>query len=312
MDPSSYHLEPADPRFADADSGFNGSKYVFFGVPFDATSSHMSGSRNGPASIREESYNFETYLMDINVDLIDIKMCDLGNVVMENLLENQEEVMGTVYSLASKIFSSDKIPFLIGGEHSLTEPAVDAFMDKYDDLGGVALILDAHLDFRDQYMDNPHSHACVTRRIFEKWGRDSVCVIGARSGSKEEVEEAKKEGLRYFTSDDVIREGIIEIMDNWDTDMALRERPIYLSLDMDAIDPSDAPGTGTPEPWGLTSLTVRRLIEDIYGNLKGMDVMEVSPDVERYITSGLAGKLLRRTIGLMEMEVEHPTWLERV
>lgn len=312
MDPSLFHLETADPGFADADSGFDRSQYIFFGVPYDATSSHMSGSRNGPSSIREESYNFETYLMDINVDLLDIDMCDVGDIRLENLLENQERVLETVYGLVSEIYRHDKIPLMMGGEHSLTEPAVDAFMKKYDNLGGVAILVDAHMDFRDQYMDNPHSHACVTRRIFEKWGRESVCVLGARSGCREEVEEAKDKGLRYFTTDDVIRQGIVQIIDNWDDDMALRERPLYISIDIDGLDPSNAPGTGTPEPWGLNSLTIRRLVEDLYPNVKGVDVMEVSPEVERYITPGLAGKLLRRIIGLMEMEIQHPTWLERV
>jgi arginase family enzyme len=174
------------------------------------------------------------------------------------------------------------------------------------------VVVDAHLDFREQYMDNPHSHACVTRRIFEKWGKDSILVIGARSGCREEYLQAKDMGLKFFTSQHVYSRGILEVIDAWDSAISLRERPIYLSIDIDGIDPAYAPGTGTPEPWGLTTWDVLRLMEELHSQIRAIDVMEVSPNIEEYITPGLAGKLLRQMVGLKEMTIRHPTWLEKV
>jgi len=307
-----YGLKVADPAFADCNSTFDESRYIFYGAPFDATVSHLSGTSAGPAAIRRETYNFETFLMDLEVELEEVPMHDAGDLILRNTLEGQADMLASVYKLQRYILEKERFPILMGGEHSVSEGSVDAFMDVYGPKGGIAIVVDAHLDFRSQYMDNPHSHACFSRRVFEKWGKDSICIVGARSGCREEFIEARNLGLRYFTSQHVYSRGILEVIDAWDTALSLRERPIYLSIDIDGIDPSSAPGTGTPEPWGLTTWDVLRLMEELKGNIKAIDVMEVSPNIEKYITPGLAGKLLREMVGLKEMTARHPTWLEKV
>lgn len=305
-------LREPERRFADCDNDFRSGKYVVYGVPFDATVSHTPGAAMAPEAIRKETYNFETYLMDLDVDLEDIPMVDIGDVIIENTEEGQAKMILDTRSVSSFILEQGKFPLMMGGEHSVTEGAVDGFMELYHSKGGIVVILDAHLDFREEYLDNPHSHACVTRRLFERWGRDSVVVVGVRSGSRSEVREADRLDLRYVTARQVRQEGIHWVVESWDGALSLRDRPTYLSIDIDGIDPSHAPGTGTPEPWGLTSLDALHLIEELKRNTLAMDIVEVSPKVERYITAGLAGKLMRQMIGLKEMVDRNPTWLEKV
>ena len=302
----------ADPIFADCNASFDDSRYVIFGVPYDATVSHISGASEGPPAIRRETYNFETFLLDLEVELEDIPMNDAGDINLRNTLDGQADMLRSVFEFERSILRMGKFPLMMGGEHSITEGAVEAFMDVYGPKGGVVIVVDAHLDFREQYLDNPHSHACVTRRIFEKWGRKSVCVIGARSGCREEFERARDEGLMYFTSQHVHSRGILEIIDAWDTAINLRDRPIYLSIDIDGIDPAYAPGSGTLEPWGITPWDVLRLMEDLRGSIYAMDVMEITPSMDQFVTPGLGGKLMRQMIGLKELVDPHPTWMEKV
>ncbi|MEA3558305.1 MAG: agmatinase [Candidatus Thermoplasmatota archaeon] len=312
MVPAGIDINTVDPCFADSGAELELSNYVLFGAPFDATVSHRPGAAKAPRAIRLESYNFETYLMDLDVELQDVNICDLGDLSLPNMEEEQSEVRRMIRVLTGSIMDEDKISMMMGGEHSVTEGAVDAFMKKYARQGGLVVIVDAHLDFRNEYMGNPHSHACTSRRIADKWGTDSMCIIGARSACREEMKAAEDMGLRYVTARKVRSQGIIDIFDQWDTGFSIRDRPIYLSIDIDGMDPSFAPGTGTPEPWGISSFHVLSVLEGLYTNLRAMDVVEVSPDIESFITPGLAGKLIRQVIGLKEMKIKNPTWLEKI
>lgn len=312
MAPTGIDMRSVDPAFADAGSELDISRYAIFGAPFDATVSHRSGASKAPDAIRLETYNFETFLMDLDVELQDVDISDLGDIVLSNDEKDQENVISNIAALTGSLLDEEKIPIMMGGEHSVSEGAVDAFMTRYSRQGGMVVILDAHLDFRDEYMGNPHSHACTARRIAEKWGTDSLCMIGVRSASREEMRDAEDMGLRYATARKVRSQGILDILDQWDSGFSIKDRPIYLSIDIDGLDPSYAPGTGTPEPWGLTSFHLQSLLEGLYKNIFAMDVVEVSPEIEPFITPGLAGKTIRQFIGLMEMKIKNPTWLEKV
>jgi agmatinase len=312
MRSSGVDLMEVEPLFAEAHSDFDRSRYSIFGVPYDATVSHRPGASKAPSFIRTETYNFETYLMDLKVELEDIPISDIGDLVVENTEKGQEKMLIDVHNLFKFLLEEGKIPFMMGGEHSISEASINAFMEKYHKQGGIAVILDAHLDFREEYLDNPHSHACVTRRLLERWSNENIFLIGIRSGCAKEVKDAEKLGLRYVTSRQVQALDITDIIDDWDSGYSIRDRPTYLSIDIDGIDPSFAPGTGTPEPWGMTSWDVLRIMEELYRNVQAMDVMEVSPDVEKYMTPALAGKLIRQMIGLKEMKIPNPTWIEKV
>lgn len=311
---TSGHLDLIEPevKFADCNSEFRESRYAVYGIPYDATTSHRSGASRAPAYIRRETYNFETYLMDLEVDLEDIPMIDIGDLHVQNTEEAQGKMMDHTRSVSSFLLEEEKFPLMMGGEHSVSEGAIDGFMEHYHKKGGLVVVIDAHLDFRKEYLGNPHSHACVTRRIFEKWGDESIAVFGARSASKEEAKEADMLGLTHATTEQVRREGVHNILSQWDGKLSLIDRPVYLSIDIDGIDPSFAPGTGTPEPWGLNSLDVLHVLQELRKNVSAMDIVEVSPDVEGFITPGLAGKIMRQMIGLREMVIKNPTWLEKL
>ena len=268
-------------KFADANSSFNDAKFVIFGVPFDSTSSFRSGSRFAPNRIREASYNFETYLMEQDVDLIDIPFHDAGNL---DEYGNVDEMTGAVEDAVKKILP--KFPILIGGEHSLTIGAVKT-------LKNVSVVfIDAHLDFREEYLGIKNSHACVSRRVSEIVGIENVFSIGVRSFSREEKNDAEKLGLKYVSSFDVKEKGIEKSIRNLNL-----KKKIYLSLDMDGVDPAFAPGVGNPEPFGLRPMDVVKCIKILSDRLVGFDVAEVCPPYDNGNTSLLGARIIRDLIG---------------
>ncbi|MCK5644618.1 MAG: agmatinase, partial [Gammaproteobacteria bacterium] len=258
--------------FADAESSFEDGHFVIFGVPFDGTCSHRKGTGLAPKSIREESYNFETYLFEHEVDLEDIPFHDMTDVLCANL----DEMLGGVGSTVEQILEAGKLPIVLGGEHSLTPPAVR----KFSDVGVV--ILDAHLDFRDQYLDEPNSHACATRRVYDIVGPDNVITIGVRSMERLERKEAELHGLNFIDATTLRKKGMAKSLAD------LKWEKIYLSLDMDFIDPSYAPGVGNPEYFGFAPEYAKDCINILADRLVGFDVCEVSPPYDNGNTAALA------------------------
>ncbi len=269
--------------FADASSDPEGCPAVLFGVPFDGTTSYRPGARLAPNAIRQASYNFETYLMERGVDLRDARFCDLGNT--EEFGSSGAMVEG-VEAFALAQTGAGKLTVALGGEHSLTPPCVRAH-------GRPAfLVLDAHLDYREAYLEDPHSHACVTRRVGEHVGVDRVLVVGVRSMSREEAEAAEAHGLRMVPASRIIEEGVGDVLS------AMEELPdqVYVSLDMDAVDPGWAPAVGNPEPFGLTPLHVRTILAALEERIVGFDVTEVSPPWDGGTTAGLAARYVREVL----------------
>ena len=268
-------------KFADANSSFNNAKFIILGVPFDLTSSFRPGSRFAPNRIREASYNFETYLMEHDIDLTDIPFHDAGNLDEHG---NADEMTGAVEDAVKKILP--KFPIIVGGEHSLSIGAVKQFREVS------VVFIDAHLDFREEYLGIKNSHACVSRRTCEIVGVENVFSIGVRSFSREEKNDAEKLGLKYFSSFDVKEKGIENIIQNLD----LKEK-VYFSLDMDGVDPAFAPGVGNPEPFGLTPNDVVKCIKILSDRLVGFDVTEVCPPYDNGNTSLLGARIIRDLIG---------------
>jgi len=272
--------------FADAEESFADSRFVYYGYPFDGTACFRKGTSQAPDEIRKHSYNFETYLMELGIDISEVKANDWGNL---DLTENQEDNEKALYDLVSKIVNSNKFPVGLGGEHSLTPSAVRALHDKYPTLAVV--ILDAHLDFRKEYEGNERSHATVTRRVSDIVGIDNVRPIGIRSVSQSEIAEARAIGLRF------IETGWTEVREYLSDAIEDLEGPVYLSLDMDAIDPGFAPGVGTPEPFGMTPYEVLQTINFFADRIVGFDCVEVCPPHDNGNTSALAARLTRHLVG---------------
>jgi agmatinase len=194
-------------------------------------------------------------------------------------------MMGGVRNNVRDVVNVGKFPILIGGEHSLTPPAVS----RFEDVGVV--ILDAHLDFRDQYLNERNSHACVTRRIADLVGVENVLSIGIRSVEKKEKEEAEKLKLKWVSANALRELGIRKVLKplGWDR--------IYLSLDMDFFDPSYAPGVGNPEYFGFSPEVAKEAINILAPKLFGFDICETSPPFDNGNTSSLAARLVREVIG---------------
>ncbi|CAJ35086.1 agmatinase [Methanocella arvoryzae] len=271
--------------FAEADQSFEDAAFVIYGVPFDNTSSFRAGSRWAPDEMRKMSYNFETYNPDFGVDLTDVPIHDMGNC---DTYASIEDTLLEVYQTSKQIVDAGKIPIMMGGEHSLTYPCVESLGKN---VGFV--VMDAHLDLRTEYRGIKHNHACVSRHVIENLA-DKYVTIGVRSGPKEEWDYVRdNKDIRAYTNEDVYSRGIEAVLKEADEYLKGCDR-IYLSLDMDAIDPSYAPGLGTPEPFGMTPREVRTVIRHFAPITAAFDLVEISPEYDAgSITSVLGAKLIR-------------------
>lgn len=277
------------PKMMDAPSEYGNAEYVIFGVPFDGTSSFRAGSRFAPDAMRKASANFESYNAFFDIDLAELPIHDAGDL---EPYASVDDTLRDLFYAVEPIAKDGKIPIMLGGEHSLTLPCVKACAKHAgDDLGVV--VLDAHFDLRDEYSGLKNNHACVSRHIIDEV-TDNYVSIGIRSGPKEEWDFAKENNIRYYTPDDVATKGIKNVLD--EVIKYLDCSKIYLSLDMDALDPSFAPALGTPEPFGLDALDVREMIRTLAPMSVGFDIVEIAPEYDGGQTAILGTKLMREFI----------------
>ncbi|MEM2727070.1 MAG: agmatinase [Archaeoglobaceae archaeon] len=259
-----------DNYFSISNSELEDAEFVIYGIPYDATQSFKPGSRFAPNAIREASWNLESFSQFFSFDLSFAKVCDAGNI---NCDGNFWEIGRRVEQFLSH-FSG--IPIAIGGEHSISCLSTRKFKKC------CFLVFDAHFDLRDEFDGDKFNHACTTRRIFDE-GFD-VVIAGVRSGCKEERAFADRNGIKYIFSWDIKSyEDIKRLIKDYDR--------IYLSIDVDAFDPSFAPGVSTPEPFGISPRIFLELFSDIADRIVALDVVEVVPD-ENKITQTLAAKLI--------------------
>lgn len=274
--------------FADARASWEEAQFVIAGVPFDRTTSFRPGARFGPDAIRQQSYTFESFDLETGVDLAEVPIHDLGNT--DSFGSAQEMVEG-VREEVRPIFAAAKIPIVFGGDHACSPPVVEAHPDP---AGLGVLYIDAHMDFRSEYLGDPRSHGCSSRRIVERVGARNVVVFGVRSVSKQEMEDNRSIGMSFVTAHEIAKEGIESAVQRA-LNMLKTDR-VYISLDIDAIDPAFAGATGTPEPFGLSPRDVKFAIGQAAPRLVGLDIMEVSPPWDSGNTSNLAARLAREAI----------------
>ncbi|MDR7433781.1 MAG: agmatinase [Armatimonadota bacterium] len=254
---------------------------AIIGLPYDATATFRRGARFAPAAIRWASWSIESYSPVLNRDLENLCLQDFGDVELPDPPEEMiESVMQTMHALPEGC-----LPLLLGGEHTITLGAVRALARRYPRLA--VLNLDAHLDMRDRYEGKSLSHATVMRRLAEELP-GSLVQLGVRSGVPEEFEAARR--LCLWSSPYLFLPPSIYEM--------LRERPIYLTVDIDVLDPAYAPGTGNPEPEGLSAHELLRFLRHLQSlHVVGMDVVEVSPPYDPSgMTAVLAAKIAREAI----------------
>jgi agmatinase len=270
--------------FADADSDFDEADYIIFGVPYDKTSSFRPGASQGPKEIRKASWNFETFNIKTGFDLRNVNFHDHGDIDVKNV--KPEDMINKVNELTSYILENNKFPIAIGGEHSITPGVIQAFPKDIS-----IISLDAHIDFRDSYENEKYNHACALRRISDYINIENIAVLGIRSAEKEEFEDANKKNLFYIPSYEILDEGIDKSLIK--VKKYLKNNHIYLSLDIDVLDPAFAPGTSTPEPFGINPFDILEVIDFFAKNLIGFDVVEVCPNYDNGETAILAAKIIR-------------------
>ena len=276
--------------FADAEVGLREAKTVIFGVCYEGTVTFRKGTSKAPQAIREESCNFESYSCEHKVDLSKARVFDAGDV---GPFRKPEEMAMAVGKRAAELCEG-KFLVMLGGEHSVSPPVLRAVAAP-----GV-IVIDAHLDFRDEYHGSRLNHACASRRFADVVGAENIYQIGIRSLCKEELQDARELGLRFATAIDVREEGIQKVVD--EALRAVKRRPLYLSIDIDGVDPAYAPGTGTPEPWGITSWDLKHVVDRVAPLCSGMDVVEVSPACDNGNTASLAAKVVREAIAVRMMK----------
>ena len=270
--------------FIGCDNEYEESKFVIFGAPFDSTTSFRPGTRFASSAMRNESFGIETYSPYQNKDLEDINVFDLGD--LELSFGNSEIALKKIEDIAQEISEDNKIPLMIGGEHSVTLGSVRAMAKKYPDLHIIQF--DAHTDLREEYLEQVYSHASVIRRCWDILGDNKIFQFGIRSGERAEWEFAKK----HVHTTKFNFEGLDSVVES------LKDKPIYLTIDLDVLDPSEFPGTGTPEAGGVSFVDLHNAIEKVSKlNIVGIDINELSPVYDQSGQStALACKLLREIL----------------
>ena len=272
--------------FLGCDAEYDEARVVLFGAPFDSTTSFRPGTRFAGPAIRGDSWGLETYSPYQDRDLTDCHIFDSGD--LELAIGDSEKVLAVIEERAETILKDDKLPFLIGGEHLVTLGSIRAAARKYPDLH--IIHLDAHTDLREDYLGVRLSHACVIRRCWEILGNGRIHQFGIRSGEKDGFEWAKSGHTSLHPFD---LEGLEETVES------LQGKPVYFTLDLDVLDPSVFPGTGTPEPGGIDYMTLQRAVIAVCQNvcLVGCDVNELCPPYDASgVSTAVACKIIREML----------------
>ena len=274
--------------FIGCDCEYEAAKTVIFGAPFDSTTSYRPGTRFGSKAIRSESLGIETYSPYQDKDLLDYSIFDAGDP--ELCIGNVDTALAQIEERTTEILADGKRPFMLGGEHSVTLGAVTSVYNKYKDL--YIIQFDAHADLRDDYLGVKKSHACVMRRCHEMVGDGHIYQFGIRSGEREEFRFAAEHTKMNKFNLDGIEKAVEE----------LQGKNVYLTIDMDVMDPSIFPGTGTPEAGGVQFMELLEAVLKLKGlNIVGADINELSPQYDPSgVSTAVACKLLRELLLMLE------------
>jgi agmatinase len=266
---------------------FEEAKYVIFGVPFDATSTYRSGARFGPNAIRQASLNIETYSFRSKIDLEDLALHDVGDLPVST---DAEKTVDATKLVVEDILAAGKMPIVIGGEHTISLGVAKGLGARAAKTAIVSF--DAHLDLRCEFLGSTLSHTTFMQLISEEVKPAKIFEVGTRSACKEELAYAKKAGVEFFTSQQIIKQGSNRIAEQLKQKLLPYEY-VYLTLDMDVLDPSFAPAVQNPEPEGITTtdlLDIACALSD--KRVVGFDVVEVAPIYDQGVSAIVAAKIM--------------------
>lgn len=264
------------------------SPCVILGIPLDETTSFRPGTRFGPSAAREASMALEEYSLRQKRALIADNYYDAGDLVLP--MGNVEKALSVIKAVADDVLANGQRFMAVGGEHLITYPLVQAMLEKYPDLSVIQL--DAHADLRSRFTGTRFSHGTVMRRVIELLGPGRVYQLGIRSADEVELQETRGlSEVHFYKVFDPLRSILPRI----------GKRPLYLSIDIDVVDPAFAPGTGVPEPGGITSQELLDALSYIAGsNVVGADLVEVAPAYDGTGQTGLlAAAVVRESLLLL-------------
>lgn len=276
--------------FIGCESEYAEADVVMFGAPFDSTTSYRPGTRFASSAIRNESFGLETYSPYQDKDLTDYQIYDGGD--LELPFGEPKDALRQIEEYVDAVLADDKIPLMIGGEHLVTLGAVRSAVKKYEDLHIVHF--DAHADLREEYLGVTLSHATVLHRCHDLVGDNKIYQFGIRSGDREEFRWGKDHvttcKFNFDTLDEVVEK--------------LKGKPVYFTLDLDVLDPSVFPGTGTPEAGGVTFMELLEAIKKVSAlNVVALDMNELSPIYDQTgASTAVACKILREMLLLFGSE----------
>jgi len=264
---------------------FDEADFVVLGVPFDLTSTYRTGARFAPTAVREASLNIETYSFSSGMDVEDLRLHDLGDL---HVTSDTNETLKRLEQVVRELLKEKKNPVLIGGEHTITLGATRALVRK-----NFAIVsFDAHLDLRNEYMNLKTSHTTFMRRINEQVHPQKIVEIGTRAVCREELDYAKKAGITYVTVREIRNDSVENVTKKVER-LLSGVTQIYLTIDMDVLDPGFAPAVQNPEPNGLCT----RMFYELLGGLCDrrvvvFDVVEVAPHYDNGVTAIQAAKTI--------------------
>jgi agmatinase len=268
-------------NYISASAFFEKSRAVILGCPYDGSASFRPGARFGPSAIRRASWGIETFSPYSGRDLSQLSVHDMGD--LELPLGEKKLSLTLIRKALRKILSKKKFPISLGGDHLITLPIVEEVLRVYPSL--YLLQIDAHADLREDYLGETLSHCTVMKRVLDRLGKGRLFQVGIRSGTEEEFELARRMKSIVSVDQDSPRSMV----------KRLRNKPVYLSLDLDVIDPSLLPGVGTPEPGGFTFQEFISLLKELQPlHVIGFDMVELTPDYDPTQVSSITASVLLR------------------
>lgn len=273
--------------FSGIQKPFEAAKYVIFGVPFDATSTYRTGARFGPNAIRQASLNIETYSFRSGIDVEDLALYDAGDL---NVSTDAKQTVEITRLVVEDILAAGKMPVALAGEHTVTFGIAQGLGAKAAKTAIVSF--DAHLDLREEFLGLTLSHTTFMQLISERVKPAKIVEVGTRSVCKEELAYAKKAGVEFFTSQQIIKQGSSLVAEQLKEKLLPYEN-LYLTVDMDVLDPAFAPAVQNPEPEGITTTALIDLVCALCDKrVVGFDVLEIVPTYDQGVSAVVAAKVV--------------------
>ena len=268
-------------------SNYDTSKAVILPIPYEKTTTYVKGTAKGPQAIINASRNMELYDEELDKEISDVGICTLNPLIID---KNPEEMFNDVFENVKKLLDNNKFPVIIGGEHSITPGCIKAFSDSYDNFS--VLQMDAHTDLREEYNGTRFNHACAMKR-----SRDfikNIVPVGIMSLCGEEADFIKNNKMKVFWAKDIFDNG------EWEENaISNLSKNVYITFDLDVLDPSIMPSTGTPEPGGLRYYPLLKFLKKVFENrnIVGFDVVELCPNENNVSPDFTAAKIIYKMIG---------------